>query len=500
MTDKETAKKVRVRFAPSPTGYLHIGNFRTALYGYLFAKKNNGDFILRIEDTDQKRQKSDALKRLIKLINWAGFDYSEGVYLENGKIVERGAFGPYIQSARLKIYQKYAEKLINLGKAYYCFCTEERLNEMRNQQIAEKKPPMYDRTCLNLSQNEIRKRIGAGEKYVIRQKMETAGVTEYHDLIRQKVIIKNELLDDQVLIKSDGYPTYNFANVIDDHLMQITHVFRGEEYVSSTPKYIQLYNSFGWSVPEFVHLPLLLNPDRSKLSKRQGDVAVEDYISKGYLKEAIINFVALLGWNPGEGSTQEFFSLKELIEKFDLSHIHKGGAVFDLKKLDWLNGKYIREKSDTELFALSRPTLVEYLERNGWSFNDDLLKKIISVEKMRLKNLAEITGNIDFYFQLFSFDKEMARWKGMGDKELKKSLQKALETLTEISEFDFENKIKLEEKLLTMVGEKRGEYLFPLRYALTRVGKSPSPFEVLWILGKKESLNRLKLAIESLGG
>jgi len=500
MTDKKIEKKVRVRFAPSPTGYLHIGNFRTALYGYLFAKKNKGDFILRIEDTDQKRQKSDALERLIKLINWAGFDYSEGVYLENGKIVERGAFGPYIQSARLKIYQKYAEKLINLGKAYYCFCTEERLNEMRKRQIAEKKPPMYDRTCLNLSQNEIKKRIRAGEKYVIRQKVETAGVTEYHDLIRQKVIIKNELLDDQILIKSDGYPTYNFANVIDDHLMQITHVFRGEEYVSSTPKYIQLYNSFGWSVPEFVHLPLLLNPDRSKLSKRQGDVAVEDYISKGYLKEAIINFVALLGWNPGEGSTQEFFSLKELIEKFDLSHIHKGGAVFDLKKLDWLNGKYIREKNDTELFALCRPILVDYLGKNGWSFNDDLLKKIISVEKMRLKNLAEITGNIDFYFQLFPFDKEMARWKGMGDKELKKSLQKALKTLIEISEFDFENKIKLEEKLLTMAGEKRGEYLFPLRYALTRVGKSPSPFEVLWILGKKESLSRLKLAIESLGG
>lgn len=303
-------EKVRVRFAPSPTGYMHIGNFRTALYTYLFAKKNNGDFILRVEDTDQKRFVPDALEKLINILNWAGFNYSEGVYFKDGKFVQRGKYGPYIQSERLGIYKKHAQELLDKGHAYYCFCSPERLEKMREEQLKNKQAPMYDRTCLKLSKEDIAEKIKNNEPYVIRQKINTEGFTEFDDLIRGKVSIKNELLDDQVLLKADGYPTYNFANVIDDHLMEITHVIRGEEYISSTPKYIQLYQNFGWIEAKIAHLPLILNPDKTKLSKRQGDVTVEDYIQKGYLKEAIINFVALLGWNPGGGETQEIFTLK----------------------------------------------------------------------------------------------------------------------------------------------------------------------------------------------
>ena len=495
--------KIRVRFAPSPTGYMHVGNFRTALYGYLFAKKNDGEFILRVEDTDQKRYVQDSLEKLIKIINWAGLDYSEGVYIKDGKIVQKGEFGSYIQSERLDIYKKYAEQLVAEGKAYYCFCIPERLEEMRQEQLAQKRAPMYDRNCLKLSPEEIKEKLAKGEKYVIRQKINTEGITEFEDLVRGKVQIKNDLLDDQVLLKSDSYPTYNFANVIDDHLMEISHVFRGEEYVSSTPKYIQLYQNFGWDIPEVAHLPLLLNPDKSKLSKRQGDVAVEDYIKQGYLKEAIINFVALLGWNPGEGSTQEIFSLEELIEKFDLSHVHKAGAVFDVKKLDWINSEYIKKLPINDLYLEARSFLKEKEFYKEWNakrktqnakIDEDFLKKVLTIEQDRLNKLSEVGENNKFFFKDIEAEKELLRWKDMSDEDLKRSLEKSKSILEKISEENW-TKENLEKTLVEAAGDKKGDLLWPLRAALTGEQKSPSPFDVAWVLGKSESLKRINSAL-----
>jgi len=469
---------------------MHVGNFRTALYTYLFAKKSGGDFILRIEDTDQKRQVEDALEKLISIINWAGFEYAEGVYMENGKAIEKGNFGPYTQSKRLEIYKKYAEQLLGSGKAYYCFCTPERLEEMRQNQLAQKQAPMYDQCCLKLSSEEIKKRLESGEKYVIRQKINTQGFTEFNDLIRGKVSIKNDLLDDQILLKSDGYPTYNFANVIDDHLMEISHIFRGEEYVSSTPKYIQLYENFGWEIPAVAHLPLLLNTDKSKLSKRQGDVAVEDYIKKGYLKEALINFVALLGWNPGEGETQEIFTLSELIQKFDLSHVHKAGAVFDIKKLDWINSQWIKKISLDDLYERS----LEFIKENK---SEEYIKKVLLIERERLTKLSEIGESNKFFFEEINYDKELLRWKDISDEKLKESLEKSKAVLENISETDW-NRENLEKILMESAGENRGELLWPLRASLTGEKKSPSPFECAWVLGKEESLKRIKTAIEKI--
>lgn len=502
-------KKIRVRFAPSPTGYMHVGNFRTALYTYLFARKNNGDFILRIEDTDQKREVADALEKLLAIMDWAKFERAEGVYLESGKIVQKGKFGPYIQSERLDIYKKYAKELVEKGFAYYCFCTSEKLEEMRQIQLVEKKAPMYDRTCLKLSAKEVQEKIARGEKYVIRQKINTEGYTDFHDLVRGKVSIKNELLDDQILMKSDGYPTYNFANVVDDHLMQITHVTRGEEYISSTPKYIQLYKSFGWDAPETAHLPLLLNPDKSKLSKRQGDVAVEDYIEKGYLREAIINFVVLLGWNPGKGSTQEIFSLAELEQIFDFSHVHKAGAVFDLKKLDWINNQYIKKLSIDDLYAQVLP----FLEKKEWFValddkykSEEYLKKVLTVEKERLVTLAAAGEDNRFFFGDISYDPAMLKWKEMSNEDIRKSLEISRSTLEEMDGNTWKL-VEIEKALLETAENNfksadgkidRGALLWPLRVALTGAQKSPSPFEVAWVLGKEETLKRIDNAITLL--
>ena len=512
--------KIRVRFAPSPTGYMHVGNFRTALYAYLFAQKNGGDFILRIEDTDQERFIKGSLENILIILDWAGIKHLEGPFTENifrhvspvkceeskkyPGIFNVGNFGPYIQSERLDLYKKYAEQLVADGKAYHCFCTPERLEQMRNEQAAKKQAPMYDRCCLNLSQEEIAKKIEQGEKYVIRQKIDTDGFTEYEDLIRGKVKIKNELLDDQVLLKSDGYPTYNLANVIDDHLMEISHVIRGEEYVSSTPKYIQLYQNLGWDVPQFAHLPLLLNPDKSKLSKRQGDVAVEDYINKGYLKEAIINFVALLGWNPGEGSVQEIFSMDELIEKFDLAKVHKAGAVFDIKKLDWINAQYIKKMSVDEIYQNALIYLKQKEFYKTWAqekgagdekTKEEFVKKVLTIEKDRLAKFSEVGENNKFFFQEIEYDKELLRWKKNSDAETKQALETAIKVLEKISDADWTLK-NLEEKLLEAAGEKRGDLLWPLRAALTGEQKSPSPFEVAWVLEKKETLSRIEQALK----
>lgn len=488
---------IRVRFAPSPTGYMHVGNFRTALYAYIFAKQNKGDFILRIEDTDQKRYVKDALEKLINVLNWAGLDYDEGVYLKNNEVVQKGEYGPYIQSERLDIYKKYTQELVDNGKAYYCFCSPERLEKMRAEQSIRKEAPMYDRCCLKLSADEIKKKLESGEKYVIRQKINTGGATEFEDIIRGKVSFENKLLDDQVLLKSGGYPTYNFANVIDDHLMKISHVIRGEEFISSTPKFIQLYDNFGWDKPKFAHLPLLLNTDRTKLSKRQGDISIEDYIKKGYLKDSIINFVALLGWNPGRGETQEIFTLSELIDKFDLRKVHKGGAVFDIVKLDWINSKYIKKLPIDELYQISKEFFelkVFYQNAPDERKSEEYLKKVLTVERERLANLSGIGESNKFFFEDLKYDKELLRWKNMSDTDLKNNLVKSKKVLENISDENW-TKDNLEESLLKAAGAKRGELLWPLRVALTGEQKSPPPFEVAWVLGKRESVKRTSNAL-----
>jgi glutamyl-tRNA synthetase len=523
--------KIRVRFAPSPTGYLHIGGFRTALYNYLFAKKNNADFVLRIEDTDKKRFVKEALENLLKVLYLTDIIHYEGPFTEDlfRKLPELspktcadstkypgikhvGEYGPYIQSERLEKYKQHAEELVKNGHAYYCFCEPERLEKMRETQKGNKQPPVYDRFCLkNLPENEINKKLKSQCSRTIRLKVPENKTIEFEDKVRGKVSFKSDLIDDQVLLKSDGYPTYHLANVVDDHEMEITHVIRGEEWLPSTPKHILLYQAFGWELPQFAHLPLLLNPDRSKLSKRQGDVAVEDYINKGYLKEAIINFVAFLGWNPGEGSTQEIFTLEELVEKFDLSRVHKAGAVFDIKKLDWMNSQWIKKITLDDLYTRALPYYKKFLETlpspvqitghplpsTGEEDMKDFLKKVLTIEKERLEKLSEVGESNKFFFQDINFDKDLLRWKTMPDEETRASLEKSFDIISKIDEnsWTVEN---LEKILMDAAGEKRGELLWPLRAALTGAQKSPSPFEVAWVLGKTETLARINQAITSL--
>jgi len=325
---------MRTRFAPSPTGFLHVGGLRTALYSYLSAKQSKGKFIVRIEDTDQERSVPGAIEDILNTLHWAGLDPDEGVMMEKGVVVQKGDKGPYIQSERLEIYQKYAQELLKKGSAYPCFCAKDRLDQMRKDQQAHKQAPMYDRMCLSLSDEEVKNKIDAGESHVLRLKIPQSEKITFTDDIRGSLTFQGHTVDDQVLLKSDGFPTYHLAHVVDDHLMDIELVIRGEEWLSSLPKHLLLFQELGWKAPRYAHVPLLLNKDKSKLSKRQNDVATEEYIEKGYLPEALINFLALLGWNPG--TEQEIFSLKELTELFSLDRVQKGGAIFDLEKLNWL--------------------------------------------------------------------------------------------------------------------------------------------------------------------
>lgn len=438
--------------------------------------------MLRIEDTDQKRYVEGAVEKLQDTLKTMGLNWDEG---------------PFIQSERLEIYRKYAEQLVQAGKAYYCFCTPERLEEVKKAKMEAKQAPMYDGHCLELSEEEAKANLNSKKPFVIRLKVEKGREVEFEDLVRGKVKFATDTIDDQVLLKSDGFPTYHLASVVDDHEMTITHVIRGEEWLSSTPKHILLYQAFGWSAPEFAHLPLLLNLDRSKLSKRQGDVAVEDYLTKGYLKEAILNFVALLGWNPGEGSTQEIFSLDELVEKFDLKKVHKGGAVFDIQKLDWLNAQYIKKLAVDELYNLS----LEFWQKKDFFVNaseekksENYLKKVLTIEQDRLATLAAVGESNPFFFRDLQYGKELLRWKTMTDEDLKKSLEDSKNVLENISEADWTRE-NLEKLLLEKAGDKRGDLLWPLRAALSGVEKSPSPFELAWVLGKEETLKRLASAI-----
>jgi glutamyl-tRNA synthetase len=477
--------QVRTRFAPSPTGYLHIGGLRTALYSYLFAKQNKGKFIIRLEDTDVERYVKNVAEAIYSSLKWAGLVYDEGPEIG-------GSFGPYIQSQRLEIYKKYADELIQKGYAYYCFCGEKTLEKMRQDQIAEKQAPKYDRRCLKLSNNEIREKLSAGVPYAIRMKIPDNRVIEFTDLIRGKVSYNTNELDDQILLKSDGYPTYHLAVVVDDHLMEITHVTRTEEWLPSTPKHILLYEYLGWKTPQWVHLPLLLNPDKSKMSKRKGDVAVEDYIKKGYLPEAMINFLAFLGWNPG--TEKEIYSMEELLKDFSLEKVHKAGAIFNIEKLNWFNQYYIRQLSEKDLLKKCELYLPPKKD-----FTDKQIIKMLNLEKERSKTLPEIGESVKFFFELPKYDKSLLIWKNTSEEEIKISLKKLCDIVERIPEKMF-TKEQLEETIMPEAEKSgdRGIMLWPFRAAISGQHASPGPFEIAEILGKEGILRRLRDAIKLL--
>ena len=484
-------KPIRTRFAPSPTGFLHVGGLRTALYAYLFARHNDGKMILRIEDTDQQRLVEGATKHLQEVLYTMGIEYDEGP--DKG-----GKFGPYIQSERLDIYKKYAKELVEKGEAYYCFCSKERLDEMRESQKKRKLAPMYDKHCRVLPKDDIQKHLDAGDLHVIRQAIPVDQKITFKDSVRGHVEFDSNTLDDHVLMKTDGFPTYHLAVVVDDHLMEISHVIRGEEWLPSAPKHVALYKSFGWHAPVFAHLPLLLNPDRTKLSKRQGDVNVEDYLSKGFLKEAIINFIALLGWHE-EKSDKEIYSLEELIEAFTLERVQKAGAVFDLQKFEWINTHYIKQLPDKELIEKILPHLkkADFWEKNP---DKELLQKILPDIRTRLKTLADVAEAIQSYFKVSEYDKNMFPHEKMKvDLSVaKQALQEGLQILENLPESEFTEEITKEILIQKAqeLGWKNGHLLWPMRVALTGEKFSPGVFELLSILGKEESLRRLKKGLE----
>ncbi len=481
-------ENIRVRFAPSPTGYLHVGGLRTALYNYLFAKRYNGKFILRIEDTDRNRYVEGAVEKLISSLKWAGLEYDEGP--DAG-----GNYGPYMQSQRLDIYMKYAKELIEKGNAYYCFCTPERLKTLREEQEKQKLPQAkYDKHCLSLSKTEIEEKLNSGIPYVVRLNVQPNHKIIFNDIVRDVVEFDSNNVDDQVLIKSDGYPTYHLANVVDDHLMEISHVIRGEEWLSSTPKHVLLYDAFGWERPQFAHLPLLLNPDKSKLSKRQGDVAVGDYRDKGFLKDALINFVALLGWNAGDD--KEFYYMDGLIEKFSLERVNKSGAVFDLQKLNWLNAEHLRKLTNEQILPLLKEEIL-HSEFSYLQLTDDYLLQIISSMKERVSFVKEfITTCTYFYKQPEEYEQKSVEknWKPETAEQMQKLCDEFVK-LENPSKEDFEHTLgKVAEEL--NVG--KGKLIHPLRLAVSGQSTGPGMFDLLYILGKDEVIKRIDTAIDQL--
>ncbi len=479
--------KVRTRFAPSPTGRMHVGNLRTALYAYLIAKHEGGDFILRIEDTDQERLVEGAVDIIYRTLEKTGLIHDEGPDKDKG-------FGPYVQSERNAegIYLKYAKQLIDKGEAYYCFCDKERLDSLKVSGSSDEFV-VYDKHCHKLDQETIQKKLEDGEQYVIRINMPHEGVTTFHDDIYGEISVPNSELDDMILIKSDGYPTYNFANVVDDHLQGITHVVRGNEYLSSAPKYNRVYEAFGWEVPTYVHCPLITNEEHQKLSKRSGHSSYEDLIEQGYLNDAVINYVALLGWSPSDN--QEIFSLEELIQAFDYKHMSKSPAVFDMIKLKWMNGEYLKAMDDEAFYELSKPLIEEVISK------DYDLKKIASMVKSRIEILPDVKEQIDFFEAVGTYDIELYTHKKM-----KTNPETALEVLKELlvkfeSQDDYSNDALFEvlKNYVAEKGVKNGYAMWPIRIAVS--GKQNTPggaTEIMEVLGKEESVKRIKDAIEIL--
>lgn len=478
---------VKTRFAPSPTGRMHVGNLRTALYAYLIAKHEDGKFMLRIEDTDQERFMEGALEIIYRTLAKTGLVHDEGPDKDGG-------VGPYVQSERQAqgLYLKYAKQLIEQGDAYYCFCDKERLESLRTE-VAGKEITVYDKHCLHLSREEIEANLAAGKPYVIRINMPTEGVTTFHDELYGDISVENNELDDMILIKSDGYPTYNFANVVDDHLMGITHVVRGNEYLSSAPKYNRLYEAFGWEVPKYVHCPLITNEEHQKLSKRSGHSSYEDLIDQGFLTEAVVNFVALLGWSPA--SDNEIFSLEELVKEFDYHRISKSPAVFDMVKLRWMNGEYMKKMDEDRFYEMALPYLKEVITK------DLDFRKIAAMVKTRIEVFPDIKDHVDFFEKMPEYDTSMYVHKKMKTTEdtSLRVLKEVAPILTVQQDFSNDALFAALSAYAKEHGYKVGYVMWPIRTALS--GKQMTPAgatEILEVLGKEESLSRIAAAVEKL--
>ena len=479
--------KVRTRFAPSPTGYMHVGNLRTALYAYLLAKKDGGTFILRIEDTDQERYVEGAVDVIYDTLRAAGLNWDEGPDVG-------GDYGPYVQSERMGLYMDYAKQLVDKGAAYYCFCDKERLTELKEVQAAAGMPTKYDGRCRNLTKEEVQANLDAGLPFVIRQKMPEEGTTTFHDEVFGDITVENNSLDDQILIKTDRMPTYNFANVVDDHLMGITHVVRGSEYLSSAPKYNLLYEAFGWPIPVYVHCSPIMKNQTEKLSKRNGDASYQDLVAKGYLPEAIINYIALLGWSPkGEN---EIFSLQELTEAFDVSGISKSPAIFDTQKLRYINGEYLRAMTAEQFAQVATPVIKGAVKRDDIDFG-----LLCSVLQKRTEVLSDIPEQIDFLDAVPEYDVGLyvhKKMKTTAESSLE-ALEAALPVLEELDDYSAEGVHAAMGALVERLGVKNGWLLWPLRTALS--GKAFTPgggTDLAAILGKQETVSRVKAAIEKL--
>ena len=484
--------KVRTRYAPSPTGKMHVGNLRTALYEFLIAKHESGDFILRIEDTDQERYVEGAVDIIYRTMEKTGLIHDEGPDKDKG-------FGPYVQSERVRtgLYLEYAKQLVEKGEAYYCFCDKERLAGLKSVVSEEdgeaKEITKYDKHCLNLSREEVKQNLAAGRPYVIRQNVPTTGTTTFTDAIYGEITVENEELDDMILIKSDGFPTYNFANVIDDHLMGITHVVRGNEYLSSTPKYTRLYHAFGWDEPVYVHCPLITNEEHKKLAKRSGHSSFEDLLEQGFVTEAIVNFIALLGWSPS--GNEEIFSLDDLIREFDYHNISKSPAVFDMQKLKWMNSEYIKKMDNETYYAEAMPYIDKVVTK------DCDKKAIADLVKTRIETFCDIAGLIDFFEQLPEYDTAMFTHKKMKT-DAASSLLVLKELLPRFEELNDYSIPAIESLLMGYISEKgikNGQGLWPVRTAVS--GKQSTPggaYEIMSILGKEESLRRIRIAIDKL--
>lgn len=481
---------MRTRFAPSPTGFLHVGGLRTALYAWLLAKQSKGQFLLRIEDTDQERSVPGTVENILRCLAWAGIAPDEGVMLDKNIVMQRGSYGPYIQSERKELYQKHAELLRTKGYAYRCFCSKERLEEMRKTQEERHQAPMYDRHCAALPPEEAERRAAAGEPNVLRMRVPDGPAVIVEDTIRGTLRFERHTIDDQVLMKSDGFPTYHLAHVVDDHLMEIDLVLRGEEWLSSLPKHILLFQFFGWTPPKYAHVSLLLNKNRTKLSKRQNAVSVEEYIAKGYLPQALTNFLALLGWNPG--TTQEVFSLQELVETFSLERVQKAGAIFDTEKLDWLQGQWIRKLSPEEFLTYIRLSLKQHLPE---ALTDPKLSQKLPLIQERITFASEAPEMLAYFYRPPTVTAELLvnEKQGVTRENLPQLLKVAVDTLQGIepSGWTDEHLLKTFRDAAKAHEVKLGQLLWPVRVALTGRAYSPGSIEVAVILGKQEVLERL---------
>ncbi len=470
--------KSRTRFAPSPTGFMHIGNLRTAIFEYLVAKHDGGEFILRIEDTDQNRKVEGAIDFIYNTLNLCHIDIDEGPNNE-------GSYGPYIQSERLDLYKKYAEELVEKGVAYYCFCTEETLSLMREIADKKHKPFMYDGRCSHLSKEEIEEKLKKGEKYVIRQKMPKEGVSVVHDVVYGDVRVENSVLEDQILLKSDGYPTYNFANVIDDHLMHVTHVIRGNEYLSQTPKYNLLYEAFGWEAPIYIHVPMVLGSDGNKLSKRNGDASFMDLYNEGYLPMAIVNYLVLLGWSPSKN--QEVFTMEELIKEFDIKRISKSPATYDIKKLAWFNHKYINALPDDEYLKFVKP----FLTYDVSDKSEEWVNTLLLIYKDHLSYGKEINDLVGIFFNdEFTISKENEEFL-KSDENIPLVIKTYREELTSLPDWNVEEISMVIDKVKEKTGVKGKLLYMPIRIKISGVEHGPELPEEIYLIGKEKVIERL---------